>query len=172
MDFYESKRNLRFLAVLCVVLIFFFGGLAYLAFTEESFFMAMFFFLFMLLMIWVTRQSVKKAMGNGLYVTTTSLDLILYVMPDEKVDIRWEDILDYLFYEIKGNQFLGLQLSNEEAYTAVMSPKMKRLASLNAKMGYPMFNINFRHITEKKQLIEELDRRNPNVIIHFEEEST
>lgn len=171
MDFYESKRNLRFLAVFCMVLVLFFGGFAYLAFTEEEFFMAVFFFLFTLLMIWVARQSVQKAVGHGPYVTTTSSHLILYVMPDEKVDIRWEYILDYLFYEIKGNEFLGLKLANEETYTAMMSPKMKRLAGLNAKMGYPMFNINFRHITEKKQLLEELDRRNPNVTIQFEEGS-
>lgn len=34
-------------------------------------------------------------------------------------------------------------------------------------MGYPMLNITFRHVVEKEQLIEELDRRNPNVAIQF-----
>jgi len=149
------------------VTLLFFAALAYYAYIDESYFMSALFFLFTLLMIWVTIINAQKLSGDGPYVTITNEHLAIRILPNEKVEIRWDDITDYLFYKINGNTYIGLILADEEKYAGTMSPKMRRLSRMSQKMGYPMFNITFRHIIEKEELIEELSRRNPNVTIEM-----
>jgi hypothetical protein len=163
MHFYESKRNIFWIMVLCVGILIFFGFLSYLTFLEEDYVYTLFFFLFTLLMVWVLNSTQKKWRSQNPYVTTSPSYLTLYVKPDEAIDIRWEDIVGYSFYEIKGTPFIGLALTDEEKYVKQLSPGTQRLIGLSAKLGYPKLNITFRHITEKEKMLEELDRHTPNV---------
>lgn len=169
MNFYESKKNYIFLLMLCGAVFLFFAGLTVYTYSEGSYFLMTVCLSLTLLMIWVTFKNAQKLTGDNPYVTTGKDYLTLYVTPNEKVDIQWTDIIDYVFYEIQGNKFIGLVLLDEEKYAHEMSDSMRRMTRLNMKMGYPMLNITFRHIIEKEQLTKELDRHNQNVTIHFEE---
>lgn len=143
MNFYESKKNYIFLLMLCGAVFLFFAGLTVYTYSEGSYFLMTVCLSLTLLMIWVTFKNAQKLTGDNPYVTTGKDYLTLYVTPNEKVDIQWTDIIDYVFYEIQGNKFIGLVLQDEEKYAHEMSDSMRRMTRLNMKMGYPMLNITF-----------------------------
>jgi hypothetical protein len=58
----------------------------------------------------------KKIMNNNPYVSLTDSVLVLYVLREEPVETDWNDIQDYIFYEIHSNKFIGLVLQNEGKY--------------------------------------------------------
>lgn len=99
MNFYESKKNYIFLLMLCGAVFLFFAGLTVYTYSEGSYFLMTVCLSLTLLMIWVTFKNAQKLTGDNPYVTTGKDYLTLYVMPNEKVDIQWTDIIDYVFYE-------------------------------------------------------------------------
>ncbi|MBM7648675.1 hypothetical protein JOC78_001621 [Bacillus ectoiniformans] len=163
MDFYESKTKLGLLAILSLAFVLLPIYIAYEMFQENSPLIGFLTVLFAIFMGWVTYLLIKKTMNTNPYVTVTDSALILYVLPDHPVHVDWHDIQDYIFYEIHNNKFIGLVLSDEEKYSQLMPKKLKKLSQMNVKMGYPMYNITWGHLKEKDRLLEELNRRTPNV---------
>ncbi len=157
--FYESKRKLILLMVGCLLFVGAGGYFSYALFQEGSILFAFImllcggFFLFIL-----TMYAKKVATGHP-HVTLTPEDLELYVLPTEKINIRWEDIEGFIPYRMHSNSFLGLVLKEEERYAKLMPNKMKKLSRMNVRMGYPQYNIVLSHLKQKNLLIEELEKR-------------
>ncbi|MCR8847443.1 hypothetical protein NQ095_03420 [Rossellomorea sp. SC111] len=162
-DFYESKKKLSLIAVGCILFVLLCMYLSY-----EFFFVEMnyliggvaalggVFFFFCLIQIF------KKLSNDKPHVSMTKEYLILYVLPDEPVQIRWEDIESYVPYEIYRNSFIGLVLTDEEEYRDKMPDKLKRMSKMNVKMGYPQYNIVIGNLKETQELLEEITIRIPH----------
>lgn len=159
MMFYESKGKLLLLMIGCLLFVgagFYFS---YTLFMEGSLLFSFImllcggFFLFILLMY------VRKIGSGHPHVIVTAEFLQLYVLPTEKINIRWEDIEAYIPYRMHSNSFIGLVLKEEERYAKLMPKRMKKLSRMNVKMGYPQYNIVLSHLKQKKLLMEELEKR-------------
>ncbi|UXH45082.1 STM3941 family protein [Rossellomorea vietnamensis] len=171
-DFYESKKKLSLIAVGCVLFV-----LLCLYLTYEFFFIDVnyliggivalggVFFLFCLIQIF------KKLSVDVPHVSMTKEYLVLYVLPDEPVHIRWEDIESYIPYEIYRNSFIGIVLFDEEEYRDKMPDKLKRMSRMNVKMGYPQYNIVIGNLKEPQKLLEELPIRIPHANMVTEEKT-
>lgn len=171
-DFYESRKKLSLIAVGCMLFV-----LLCLYLTYEFFFIDVnyliggivalggVFFLFCLIQIF------KKLSVDVPHVSMTKEYLELYVLPDEPVHIRWEDIESYIPYEIYRNSFIGLVLFDEEEYRDKMPDKLKRMSRMNVKMGYPQYNIVIGNLKEPQKLLEELTIRIPHANMVTEEKT-
>ncbi|ALN59737.1 hypothetical protein GLE_4396 [Lysobacter enzymogenes] len=56
--------------------------------------------------------------------------------------IPWRDIADARLLSVRGHAFVCLQLRNPEHWADKLSPRQRRLAALNQRMGYAMLNVN------------------------------
>ncbi|MFI8687106.1 MULTISPECIES: STM3941 family protein [Rossellomorea] len=162
-DFYESKKRLSLIAVGCVLFVllclylsfvFFFVDVQYLIGTVVA--LGGLFFLVCLIQIF------KKLSHDVPHVSMTGDYLIIYVIQEHPVQIRWEDIESYLPYEIYRNAFIGLILKDEDKYRDKMPDKLKRMSRMNVKMGYPQYNIVISNLKKPQQMLEELSTRIPN----------
>ncbi|WP_098440391.1 STM3941 family protein [Bacillus sp. es.034] len=171
-DFYESKKKLSLIAAGCILFV-----LLCLYLTYEFFFIDVnyliggivalggVFFFFCLIQIF------KKLSHDVPHVSMTKEYLFLYVLPDEPVHIRWEDIESYVPYEIYRNSFIGLVLNDEEEYRDKMPDKLKRMSRMNVKMGYPQYNIVIGNLKEPQKLLKELTIRIPHANMVTEEKT-
>lgn len=57
--------------------------------------------------------------------------------------IAWSDITDAYARSMHGQNFICLNLRDPEKYTSRLSPAMRRMVSLNAKLGFTDLSLNF-----------------------------
>jgi hypothetical protein len=166
MQFYESKRKLILLMVGCMLFVGAGVYFSYTLFQEGSFLFAFIMLLCGSFFLFILTMYAKKIATGHPHVTLTPEDLELYVLPTEKINIRWEDIEAFIPYRMHSNSFIGLVIKDEERYAKLMPNKMKKLSRMNVRMGYPQYNIVLTHLKQKNLLIEELEKRivetNPN----------
>ncbi|GAA0327422.1 hypothetical protein GCM10008967_17410 [Bacillus carboniphilus] len=161
--FYESKGKLVFLALMSIVFIGLLLYFSFLTFAEQDYLVGVLLLLGAAFFGLCLAMIGKKLFSKNPYLILNKQYLTIFVLPNSPVQIRWEDINDYIFYEIQRNKFIGLSLDNEEGYSKLMPEKMKRLSRINVKMGYPQYNIVFGNLKEKQRLLEELEKRTPHI---------
>ncbi|WP_280515459.1 STM3941 family protein [Bacillus sp. NTK074B] len=161
--FYESKWKLGLIAAGSIMFVFLCVFLSYeFFFVDVNYLIGAVvvlggvFFLFCSILIF------KKISHDAPHVSMTQDHLILYVLPDEPVHIRWEDIESYIPYKIYRNAFIGLVLIDEKKYRDKMPNKLKRMSKMNVKMGYPQYNIVQGNLKDPKGLLGELNKRIPH----------
>lgn len=69
--------------------------------------------------------------------------------------ISWNDISGAYLKEIKGNNFICLELKNEETYLTKLSPLMRVATSANVKLGFTPLSLNLSGVnTDAHQVLE------------------
>ncbi|QQK77603.1 hypothetical protein HUG15_19785 [Salicibibacter cibarius] len=163
LHFYESKEKNALILIAALLFVLAVSYFAYVGMVEEEPYdiamgtLGAVFFLVAFIFGLVRLLSAKP------YVTLTKEHLVLYLMPNMPIEIKFEDIAGYMPYATRHQNFIGIVLHNEEEYSVLMPLAMQKTAEVNKEMGIPVFGITWNRLKKKDQLLYELERRTPKL---------